>query len=283
MCSWVVQSYSTAPVPWFWLVGTSLTCIALDMEFGANTHVSGWLGIENTSVSWWWFGATWQFMVDSKVSSSPRVMAGWRGDMPSAGKGLWTWNWLQVLPQAGCVGQVESLPLYKRERLKLMKRLRQMSALKLLYATAYKSDFHVRGTAFGSIFSGGGQVFANCFQWVHAQEASTLAGSSSEQRRTTGPSRQERCGLRQWSGFGCQCFPLHEFRLRSGWVLYLELKTFLARANISPQTISLGTILEGISQLLSAFRGIHRNCIVFHSSLKHKPYHNKVNLFLILE
>lgn len=75
--------------------------------------------------------------------------------MASAGKGLRTWNFLQVLPQAGCVGQVESLPLYKRERLKLTKRLWQMSALKLFYPTAWRSDFHVRGAAFGSMFSEG--------------------------------------------------------------------------------------------------------------------------------
>lgn len=47
--------------------------------------------------------------------------------------------------------------LYKRERLE---RLRQIPALKLFYTTACKSDFHVRGTAFGSMFSGGGQVLA---------------------------------------------------------------------------------------------------------------------------
>lgn len=72
--------------------------------------------------------------------------------MQSAGQGLWTWNLLPVLPQAGCVGQVESLALCKRERLKLMKRLRRLPALKLLCATAYKSDFHERDCLWEHVF-----------------------------------------------------------------------------------------------------------------------------------
>lgn len=45
----------------------------------------------------------------------------------------------------GCI----TFPLcaYERERLKSMKRLRQVPALKLFDVTACKSDLHVRGTA----------------------------------------------------------------------------------------------------------------------------------------
>lgn len=63
-------------------------------------------------------------------------------------------------------------------------------------------------------------------------------------------------------------FPFPEFRVRWGWVLYLERKTLLVRANISPQTISLGTIRERISQPLGAVRGTHSNWIVFHPLFK---------------
>lgn len=108
-------------------------------------------------------------------------------------------------------------------------------------------------------------AFGEC---VHREGASTVAGSSSEHRRATGPAWQARCGLRQGSRFGCQRFPFPEFRVRWGWVLYLERKTLLVRANISPQTISLGTIRERISQPLGAVRGTHSNWIVFHPLFK---------------